>query len=136
MMNNCNCCDDNEIKITLEEESPITATIEDNDDIDVNFNNKLNIILTRKHNELENLDYEESGHTGFMPSKLSLLPDVSSSAENSRINIMANINDNPQKITVSELSKRIIRTVEGEIPSDIQVGQYVRIIKEENNNGD
>ena len=127
MMNNCNCCEDsNEIKITLEEESPI----------DINLDNRLSVVTTINHDELKHLDYEESGHTGFMPSKLSLLPDVSSSAENSRINIMANINDSPQKITISDLSKRIIRTIEGEMPSDIQVGQYIRIIKEENNNGD
>ena len=127
MMNNCNCCEDsNEIKITLEEESPI----------DINLDNRLNIVPIKNHDELAHLDYEESGHTGFTPSKLSLLPDADGNMKNDRLYVITNYNNQPTKITIRQLQDRMIRTA-SVMPNDLEVGQYLFLERNGGqNNGD
>lgn len=120
---NCNCCDNDEIKITFEE-------VEDENPIHIDFNDRLNVIITHKHNELDNLDYENAGHTGFTPSRLSLLANVENSVTNDRLVVMANVDNVASKITARQLQDRMIRTA-SEIPSDLQVGQYLFLEKQE-----
>lgn len=120
---NCNCCDNDEIKITFEE-------VEDENPIHIDFNDRLNVIITHKHNELDNLDYEDAGHTGFTPSRLNLLANVGNSVNNERLVVMANVDNVASKITARQLQDRMIRTA-SEIPSDLQVGQYLFLEKQE-----
>lgn len=121
---NCNCCDNDEIKITFEE-------VEDENPIHIDFNDRLNVIITHKHNELDNLDYEDAGHTGFTPSRLNLLANVGNSVTNDRLVVMANVDNVASKITARQLQDRIIRTA-SEIPNDLQEGQYLFLEKNEN----
>jgi len=48
----------------------IVIIFEDEDDLDISFDDKINIIATHKHSELEELDFEHSGHTGFAPANV------------------------------------------------------------------
>lgn len=94
---------------------------EDEDDLIVDFSNA--IILSKEHNKLLNLDYEKSGHTGFVTSILALLDNVSSNESNAELYIHINNNGNEEKININDLKSRIINTID-EIPSDAQEGQY------------
>lgn len=109
-----------------------TLIIEDPFDININLDDRLNVVSANHHYELLNLDYTEAGHTGFAPSRLNLMSNVASSVTNDRLVIMANVDDITSKITVSELMNRIIRPVDDDqLPSDLQKGQY--ILKKINN---
>lgn len=115
----------------------IIVVLEDDGEVDLSFDDRINIIQTHNHDELQNLDYESSGHTGFVPSKLSLLPQASKQTSNERLSLFVSDNGTPSHITIKEISERIIRTAD-EIPSDLQEGQYLFLEKkeEEIENGD
>lgn len=100
----------------------IVIEFENEEEIDVDFNDRLDI--SQNHNRLYNLDYEVSGHTGFMPSRLSLLNDVDPSINNNKVNLLASVENQPSKITIKELQDRIIRT-SNTVSDDLQVGQYL-----------
>ena len=80
------------------------------------------------HTQLDNLNYESSGHTGFMPSRLTLLPSVEKDISNHRL--MLPIYDvglsRTSNISFDNLKDRIIRSCEN-MPDDLQKGQYVLI---------
>ena len=121
MMNNCNCeCNNCENEIVI--------TLEDADDLNVNLNDRLNVITTHNHNELHNLDYENAGHTGFTPSRLNLLAGVENSVSNDRLVVIANVDNVASKITARQLQDRMIRTASS-IPNDLQEGQYLFLEK-------
>lgn len=116
-------CNNNDLIITFENESTEIKIEEKETKIDMD--GKLNITTPTNHNQLLGLDYEEAGHTGFTPSRLNLLADVESDVSNSRLNILVNVDDVASKMTLSDLQKRIIRSVNGVMPTDLQVGQYI-----------
>lgn len=60
MVDQCNC----KIKIIFNEEETPRANIKE-EKINVDFNEQFKLVVPTKHNELLNLDYENSGHTGF-----------------------------------------------------------------------
>lgn len=103
---------------------------EDEEDLDLSFDEDINLEV-KYHNELQGLDYEEAGHTGFTPSRLSLLNNVGSDVTNQRLVVMANVDNVASKITANDLRKRMIRT-ESSIPNDLQVGQYLFLEKSNN----
>ena len=120
MMNKNRCCND------------IVIEFENEEELNVDFTNETTI--SREHDKLLHLDYEEAGHTGFMPSRLSLLNNIDPSTTNNNINLLASVDDEPSKLNVDDLRKRIIRT-SNEVPTDLQVGQYLFLEKGDNNNG-
>ena len=131
---------DGEINVIFEDDDELQLDMNDDDEVNVDFNDRLNVIITHKHNELENLDYEEAGHTGFTPSRLNLLANVDNDVSNERLIVMANVDNVASKISVRQLQERMIRTA-SEIPSDLQIGQYLFLEKNEieegeQNNGD
>lgn len=87
------------------------------------------------HSKLDNLDYENSGHTGFMPAKLSLLPKVPRAVQNGHLLLTTydKNTDTTHSIELDDLRKRIIKT-STVLSSDDQKGQYIfiEINKEEN----
>lgn len=81
----------------------------------------------KKHDLLEHLDYDSSGHTGFMPQRLSILPTVASSVPNDRLVVAVHDTQtqSANKISIPNLADRIIKTAGTELPSNMNVGQYV-----------
>ena len=78
------------------------------------------------HADLDNLDYEHSGHTGFMPSRVSILPDVSSDTPNERLVLpIYDQNGTASKITLGDLRDRMIKTINGVSNENMEKGQYL-----------
>lgn len=112
----------------------IKASTEQN--INVDLSNRVTIkTIEADHSKLDNLDYEHSGHSGFMPSKLSILPKVPKAIQNGRLSLAVydNISDQTSNIEFDELRERIIKTANTFSNTD-QKGQYIflEINKEEN----
>lgn len=109
-------------------------------EIDVYIDKPINILPQYDHNKLNNLDYENSGHTGFasqkelenyVPKKLSLLPDVDSTSNRASILLYADDNGKSCKISIKDMLSKQIRT-SSVIPDDLQEGEYVFLeLKEE-----
>ena len=99
------------------------------------FNEKLNITTVQHHNELLNLDYEHSGHTGFasaeqinllVPKDISVLPKNTLQNRNAQIYLYdasKEVNKETQ-ITVAELLDSKIKTVET-VPDNLQLNDYI-----------
>ena len=119
-----NCVQERDLIIKFEEDDPEVVNIESND-INVEMDSDINVTPPVEHSELLGLDYEDAGHTGFTPSRLNLLANVSPSVSNERLNVLVNVDNVASKMTLSDLQKRIIRSVDGEMPEDLQVGQYI-----------
>lgn len=133
---------DDELSIVLEDPSGIdiddelSIVLEDPSEMDIDFSDKLSIIPIdgAPHNKLGNLDYEEAGHTGFMPGRGSLLSLIPKSKKNSQISLLAlDEEDTPSKMGINDIKDRIIRQYgeNDEIPDDLQEGQYIYLLKEE-----
>lgn len=109
-------------------------------EIDVYIDKPINILPQYDHNKLNNLDYENSGHTGFasskdlenyVPKKLSILPDVDSTSNRASILLYADDNGKSCKISIKDMLSKQIRT-SSVIPDDLQEGEYVFLeLKEE-----
>lgn len=109
-------------------------------EVDVNIDDKISIIPPYNHNELHNLDYEHSGHTGFastehlnllVPKRLSVLPTLDDMANNDTAMLYVDNNGNDSKISISKLRKRMIKQGDS-IPTDLQAGEYLFLeIKED-----
>lgn len=117
----------------------IRIKLQDTPPIKLGFSDKLVLkYVAPNHPDLDNLDYEHSGHTGFMPAKLSLLPELPKSTPNERLSLSVfdKVTNETSTIDFEDLASRVIKTV-GEVPSDIQKGQYLflQITEEENQNG-
>lgn len=106
--------------------------------INVNSNN---------HNELNNLDFENSGHIGFasskelnvlkqttVPTNLSILPKLSKNANRNYANVYVDNNGVGSRISVKELLSTLLRTSD-KIPDDLQNGEYIFLEKGDNSNG-
>ena len=119
----------NDIKIIIDEP---------NNPIKINMSDKLNIIrLTDYHNELQNLDYEHSGHTGFasqkelsileqkvVPRDFSTLSILSNDFDKSEAYVYVDYNNTSNKVSISNIVDKKIRTVE-EVPSDWKINEYI-----------
>lgn len=108
-------------------------------EIDVNIDKSINVLPQYDHSKLNNLDYENSGHTGFasskdlenyVPKQLSILPKVDDSHNRSSILIYANDNGKSCYISMKDMLSKQIRT-SSSIPSDMQTGEYLFLEKKE-----
>ena len=102
------------------------------------MSDKLNIIrLTDYHNELQNLDYEHSGHTGFasqkelsileqkvVPKDFSTLSIIPNDFDKSEAYVYVDYNNTSNKISISNIVDKKIRTV-AETPSDWKNNEYI-----------
>ena len=119
----------NDIKIIIDEP---------NNPIKINMSDKLNIIrLTDYHNELQNLDYEHSGHTGFasqkelnileqkvVPKDFSTLSIIPNDFDKSEAYVYVDYNNTSNKVSISNIVDKKIRTVV-ETPSDWKNNEYI-----------
>lgn len=126
----------NKIRISISQEDNLHVNLRPEDNINVDFNNRLVLkYVEPDHSKLDNLDYENSGHTGFMPAKLSLLPRVPKAVQNGHLLLTTydTNTDTTHSIELDDLRKRIIKT-STVLSSDDQKGQYIfiEINKEEN----
>ena len=108
-------------------------------EIDIDIDKSINILPQYDHSKLNNLDYENSGHTGFasskdlenyVPKQLSILPKVDDSHNRSSILIYANDNGESCYISMRDMLSKQIRT-SSSIPSDMQTGEYLFLEKKE-----
>lgn len=126
----------NKIRISISQEDNLHVNLNPEDNINVDFNNRLVLkYVEPDHSKLDNLDYENSGHTGFMPAKLSLLPRVPKAVQNGHL-MLSTYNTNTEEtnsIELDDLRKRIIKTSTAFSSTD-QKGQYIfiEINKEDN----
>lgn len=118
----------NDIKIIIENPNPIKIDMSD----------KINLIrLTDYHNELQNLDYEHSGHTGFasqkelnileqkvVPKDFSTLSIIPNDFDKSEAYVYVDYNNTSNKVPISNIVDKKIRTVE-EVPSDWKINEYI-----------
>lgn len=127
----------NNIRICLQNASKETrVNLCPNKNVNIDLGNRVVLkYIDPNHNELDNLDYEHSGHTGFMPAKLSLLPKVPKAVQNGHLLLTTydKNTDTTHSIELDDLRKRIIKTSTS-LSSDDQKGQYIfmKINKEEN----
>jgi len=107
----------NEVRIRLQNQPPLK----------LDFNDRLVLkYVEPNHASLDNLDYEHSGHTGFMPSRLSILPPTPKEVPNNRL-ILSAYNTETEETTgieLNDLIDRVIKT-DSSVPSDLQKGQYL-----------
>ena len=112
-------------------------------EIDIDIDKSINVLPQYDHNKLNNLDYENSGHTGFasskdlenyVPKQLSILPKVDDSHNRSSILIYANDNGKSCYISMKDMLSKQIRT-SSTITSDMQLGKYLFLEKRRNKNG-
>lgn len=126
----------NRIRISISQDDSLRVNLNREDNVNVDFNNRLVLrYVEPDHSKLDNLDYENSGHTGFMPAKLSLLPVVPKAVQNGHL-MLSTYNTNTEEtnsIEFDDLRKRIIKT-STVLSSDDQKGQYIfiEINKEDN----
>ena len=108
-------------------------------EIDIDVDKSINVLPPYDHSKLNNLDYENSGHTGFasskdlenyVPKQLSILPKVDDSHNRSSILIYANDNGKSCYISMKDMLSKQIRT-SSSIPSDMQTGEYLFLEKKE-----
>ena len=106
---------------------------------EIDIDKSINVLPQYDHSKLNNLDYENSGHTGFasskdlenyVPKQLSILPKVDDSHNRSSILIYANDNGKSCYISMKDMLSKQIRT-SSEIPSDMQPGEYLFLEKKE-----
>lgn len=105
----------------------IRINVQDPEPLKLGFDDSLTLkYVGADHTKLDNLDYENSGHTGFMPSKLSILPETDKNISNNRL-ILSIYDDETQsasKINFTDLAGRIIKA-SGTIPTNTQKGQFL-----------
>lgn len=128
---------ENDIKITLTDADANNIRISVTDTNDVSVSTKERLVLKYvepDHSKLDNLDYEHSNHTGFMPKKLSLLPKLQNGVKNNRLSLVGYDKDSEEsyEIDFDDVRKRIIKTTDVRSLND-QKGQYIflEINKEE-----
>lgn len=92
------------------------------------------IVMPQKHNELENLDFENSGHTGFaseeqvellLPSNISVLPRNNLANRDAKIYLYdPSVEGGKTQCTVGELLDSKIQTVSA-VPDNLQLNDYI-----------
>lgn len=126
----------NRIHVSISQDDNLQVSLNREDNVNVDFNNRLVLrYVEPDHSKLDNLDYENSGHTGFMPAKLSILPAVPKAVQNGHLLLTTydKNTDTTHSIELDNLRKRIIKTSTA-LSSDDQKGQYIfiEINKEDN----
>lgn len=94
------------------------------------------------HDQLNNLDYEHSGHTGFasearlnaveqatVPKRLDALPVMGNMSNRGTAYLYVDNNGKSEKISIRQALATLIRTGT-EKPDDMQVGEYLFLKKE------
>ena len=119
---------EDDVIITIENEDEIVLSA-DNDEVNVNFNDRLTIVQPTNHNELLGLDYESSGHIGFAPSRLSTLPDLNKQHDRMNVLVMVDDNGTPSKVSMSDMFGMFLRTG-STVPEDMQAGEYLFLEKQ------
>ena len=119
-----------DIIITLEDDSEVNLTISDEDNLNVNMSDRLTIVQPTHHNELIGLDYDSSGHTGFVPARLNAISPLNRNS--SRLTAMVYVDDNgtDSKISMSEMFGLFLR-IGTTKPADMQAGEYLFLEKGE-----
>ena len=79
----------------------------EDEDLVVSLDDNIEVEL-RYHKDLQWLDYERSGHIGFMPSNPTNLEDFDSEATNEQIELFGNDSTNPGKINLNDLHDKIV----------------------------
>jgi len=115
----------------------IRINVRDNEPLKLGFENDITLkYVGADHTKLDNLDYEHSGHTGFMPAKLSILPEVGKDIPNNKLRLSVFNPDTEitSQIAFNDLKDRIIKTGSAEELASLEKGQYYfqEIIKEGN----
>jgi len=121
---------EDDIIVRIEDEDEINVSVDEGDEISVNLNDRLSVIRPTQHSELGGLDYESSGHTGFVPARLSTLPDLNRTHD--RMSVMVYVDDNgtDAKVSMRDMFGMFLRTG-NEKPADMQVGEYLFLEKGE-----
>lgn len=85
------------------------------------------------HSQLDNLDYEHSGHTGFaskndllsfVPKRLENVASVSPEVKNNNLYLFVDAENGDAKMNVKELGERIIKRVD-RAQTDYNDGQFI-----------
>ncbi len=128
----------NEVVEIIDPNNEINVTYEEDNPIKIDMSDKINLIrITDYHNELQNLDYEHSGHTGFASeeelnilkknvilkdfSTLSIIPN---DYDKSQAYVYIDYNNTSNKISISNIVDKKIRTVV-DAPSDWKNNEYI-----------
>lgn len=120
-----------ELIITLET-NEIDVSLESNE-INANIDDRISVMEPRNHSDLNGLDYESSGHTGFassqqlnllVPKRLSTLNNLSNMSDRTKANLYVDDNGNDTKVAIATMLNFILRKGE-EVPSDMQAGEYL-----------
>ena len=94
----------------------------DSNDIIISMDDNIELEL-KYHKDLQWLDYERSGHTGFMPSDPSNLNDFDSEATNEQIELFGNDSTNPGKISLATLKLKMNDGNEKSFASSMTISQ-------------
>lgn len=116
----------------------------DSKGLSVSVQDKINVtqIISRDHDQLNNLDYEHSGHTGFasearlnaveqatVPKRLDALPVMDNMSNRGTAYLYVDNNGKSEKISIRQALATLIRT-DTKKPDDMQVGEYLFLKKE------
>lgn len=119
----------------------LVATIRQNT-IFGSLEERINVVAVKNHNELQNLDYEHSGHIGFasearlnavekatVPKRLDALNTMSNTQDRRKAYLYVDNNGESEKISIAQALSTLIRT-DVKQPDDMQVGEYLFLKKE------
>lgn len=98
------------------------------------LNQTMTILASQNHDELQHLDYEHSGHTGFasekqvellLPSNISVLPRNNLANRDAKIYLYdPSVEGGKTQCTVGELLDSKIQTVSA-VPDNLQLNDYI-----------
>ena len=120
-----------EIIITLET-NDIDVSLDDNE-INANVDDRISVIEPRNHSDLNGLDYESSGHTGFasseqlnllVPKRLSTIPNLDNKANRKNAYLYIDNNGSDSKVSINSMLNCFLRKGDS-IPEDMQPDEYL-----------
>ena len=119
----------------------LVATIRQNK-IFGSLGERINVVAVTNHNELQNLDYEHSGHIGFasetrlnaveqatVPKRLDAIPVMDNMSNRETAYLYVDNNGKSEKMSIRQALATLIRT-DTKKPDDMQVGEYLFLKKE------
>lgn len=105
------------------------------------LNQTMTIIASQNHDELQHLDYEHSGHTGFasaeqvsllLPKDISVLPKNDLTNRDAKIYIYdPSLGTQETQVSVGDLFDSKIKTVQS-VPDNLQTNDYIFLEVKEN----
>lgn len=119
----------NDLIINLEDDEEIILRECNDNNMVINMDDRLTIVQPTEHSELHGLDYESSGHTGFVPARLSTLPNLDKNTDRLSVMVYVDQNGTDAKISLREMCSLFIRTG-NEVPADMQAGEYLFLEKQ------